>query len=94
MEECHNNLRAKGTFPVLFPSPLLTFVLDHRFETPNKPPPPTMDDDVRQREEEELQRIHEMLIHDRGGRDGLFRRSLPPLADSEAGTGRVLMLAQ
>ena len=70
MEECHNNLRAKSTFPVLFPSPLLTFVLDYRFETPNKPPRPTVDDDVRQREEEELQRILEMSIHDRGECNG------------------------
>ena len=45
--ECYNNLRAKSTFPVLFPSSLLTFILDYGFETPNEPLPPTIDDDVR-----------------------------------------------
>ncbi|KIM62505.1 hypothetical protein SCLCIDRAFT_119575 [Scleroderma citrinum Foug A] len=54
MEECYSNLRSKN----------------YRFETPNEPPPPTVDDDVRRREEEELQRVLEMSIHDRGGRNG------------------------
>ena len=88
MEECYNNLRAKSTFPLLVPPSLLTFSSDYRFETPNEPPPPTVDDDVRRREEEELQRVLEMSIHDRGGRNGHASAQSSALADgSGSGSG-------
>ncbi|EGN95065.1 hypothetical protein SERLA73DRAFT_162655 [Serpula lacrymans var. lacrymans S7.3] len=53
MEECYNNLKAKN----------------YKFEVPQEPPPPTVDDEVRRREEEELQRVLEMSVRDKGGRN-------------------------
>ncbi|KIJ65246.1 hypothetical protein HYDPIDRAFT_89233 [Hydnomerulius pinastri MD-312] len=53
MEECYNNLKAKN----------------YKFETPDEPPPPSVDDEVRRREEEELQRVLEMSMRDKGGRN-------------------------
>ncbi|KII87126.1 hypothetical protein PLICRDRAFT_113324 [Plicaturopsis crispa FD-325 SS-3] len=52
MEECYNSLKAKN----------------YKFEAPQEPPPPTVDDEVRRREEEELQRVLEMSVQDKGGR--------------------------
>ncbi|KAH8111081.1 hypothetical protein DFH11DRAFT_1513501 [Phellopilus nigrolimitatus] len=52
MEECYENLKAKG----------------YKFEEPREPPPPQVDDEIRRREEEELQRVLEMSVHDKGGR--------------------------
>ncbi|KAI8985676.1 hypothetical protein BD414DRAFT_488872 [Trametes punicea] len=52
MEECYDNLKAKG----------------YKFETPSEPPPPEVDDEVRRREEEELQRALEISMQDKGGR--------------------------
>ncbi|KAH7922334.1 hypothetical protein BV22DRAFT_1197529 [Leucogyrophana mollusca] len=53
MEECYNSLKAKN----------------YKFETPNEPPPPTVDDEIRRKEEEELQRVLEMSMQDKGGRN-------------------------
>ncbi|KAH9839976.1 uncharacterized protein C8Q71DRAFT_703083 [Rhodofomes roseus] len=52
MEESFESLKSKG----------------YKFETPDEPPPPDVDDEVRRREEEELQRVLEMSMHDKGGR--------------------------
>ncbi|CDO72078.1 hypothetical protein BN946_scf184962.g21 [Trametes cinnabarina] len=52
MEECYENLKARG----------------YKFETPDEPPPPEVDDEVRRREEEELQRALEISMQDKGGR--------------------------
>ncbi|GJE90361.1 class E vacuolar protein-sorting machinery protein [Phanerochaete sordida] len=53
MEECYEGLKSKG----------------YKFEAPNEPPPPEVDDEVRRKEEEELQRVLEMSMHDKGGRN-------------------------
>jgi signal transducing adaptor molecule len=53
MEECYSNLRAKGM----------------HFDDVDETPAPTYDDEARRREEEELQRVLEMSLHDKGGRD-------------------------
>ncbi|KAK7041575.1 hypothetical protein VNI00_009162 [Paramarasmius palmivorus] len=53
MEDCYHNLKAKN----------------YTFETPQEPPPPDVDDEIRRKEEEELQRVLEMSITDKGGRD-------------------------
>jgi signal transducing adaptor molecule len=42
---------------------------DYKFEVPEEAPPPAVDDEVRRREEEELQRVLEMSMQDKGGRD-------------------------
>ena len=41
---------------------------DFKFDAPTEPPPPQVDDEIRRREEEELQRVLEMSMHDKGGR--------------------------
>jgi signal transducing adaptor molecule len=43
--------------------------LDFKFEQIAEPPPPAVDDEVRRKEEEELQRVLEMSLHDKGGRN-------------------------
>ncbi|KAF8185948.1 hypothetical protein BJ912DRAFT_880441 [Pholiota molesta] len=53
MEDCYNNLKAKN----------------YKFEQPEEAPPPTVDDEIRRKEEEELQRVLEMSMQDRGGRN-------------------------
>ncbi|TRM69626.1 hypothetical protein BD626DRAFT_447660 [Schizophyllum amplum] len=53
MEDCYHSLEAKN----------------YKFETPSEPPPPAVDDEIRRREEEELQRVLEMSMQDRGGRN-------------------------
>ncbi|TFK39621.1 hypothetical protein BDQ12DRAFT_682099 [Crucibulum laeve] len=53
MEECYNNLKAKN----------------YKFEAPEEPAPPAVDDEIRRKEEEELQRVLEMSMQDKGGRD-------------------------
>jgi signal transducing adaptor molecule len=39
-----------------------------KFEQPMEAPPPAVDDDIRRREEEELQRVLELSMQDKGGR--------------------------
>ncbi|KAG8750830.1 ESCRT-0 subunit protein hse1, partial [Ceratobasidium sp. 423] len=53
MEETYSNLKSKGM----------------QFEDLDDTPAPTYDDEARRREEEELQRVLEMSLHDKGGRD-------------------------
>ncbi|KAF8586457.1 hypothetical protein K439DRAFT_1556070 [Ramaria rubella] len=53
MEELYNNLKAKN----------------FKFEQIVEPPPPDVDDEVRRKEEEELQRVLEMSVLDKGGRN-------------------------
>ncbi|KAK0225810.1 hypothetical protein IW262DRAFT_1267260 [Armillaria fumosa] len=53
MEDCYNSLQAKN----------------YKFEAPQEPPPPTVDDEIRRKEEEELQRVLEISMADKGGRD-------------------------
>lgn len=53
MEETYSNLKSKGM----------------RFDDLDETPAPTYDDEARRREEEELQRVLEMSLHDKGGRD-------------------------
>ncbi|KAG9019198.1 ESCRT-0 subunit protein hse1 [Tulasnella sp. 427] len=53
MEELYQNLKAKN----------------YRFDSVTEPPPPEVDDSVRRQEEEELQRVLELSMHDKGGRD-------------------------
>ncbi|CCO29085.1 Class E vacuolar protein-sorting machinery protein HSE1 [Rhizoctonia solani AG-1 IB] len=53
MEECYSSLKSKGM----------------RFDDVEEAPAPTYDDEARRREEEELQRVLEMSLHDKGGRD-------------------------
>lgn len=60
MEECYTNLKSKG----------------YRFDNQNEPPPPDRDDVLRRQEEEELQRVLEMSMHDKGGRDQWGQYSL------------------
>jgi signal transducing adaptor molecule len=48
---------------------LFLFILDYKFEQPEEAPPPTVDDEIRRKEEEELQRVLEMSMQDRGGRN-------------------------
>ncbi|KAF7322102.1 hypothetical protein MKEN_00733800 [Mycena kentingensis (nom. inval.)] len=52
MQECHDGLKAKN----------------YKYTPPDEVPPPAVDDAIRRREEEELQRVLEMSMHDRGGR--------------------------
>ncbi|EJD48216.1 hypothetical protein AURDEDRAFT_144151 [Auricularia subglabra TFB-10046 SS5] len=52
MEECYTSLKQKN----------------FKFDAPTEPPPPQVDDEIRRREEEELQRVLEMSMHDKGGR--------------------------
>ncbi|KAI5124243.1 hypothetical protein M0805_005092 [Coniferiporia weirii] len=53
MEECYESLRGKG----------------YKFVEAEEAPPPQVDDEIRRREEEELQRVLEMSVHDKGGRN-------------------------
>lgn len=53
MEELYSNLKGKGM----------------RFDDITETPAPEYDDEARRREEEELQRVLEMSVHDKGGRD-------------------------
>ncbi|KAH7335578.1 hypothetical protein B0J17DRAFT_575926 [Rhizoctonia solani] len=53
MEETYSNLKSKGM----------------QFEDLEETPAPNYDDEARRREEEELQRVLEMSLHDKGGRD-------------------------
>lgn len=53
MEELYSSLKAKGM----------------RFDDITETPAPDYDDEARRREEEELQRVLEMSVHDKGGRD-------------------------
>ena len=62
----------------------LTFSSDYRFETPKEPPPSTVEDDVYRREEEELERVLEMSIHHRGGRNGHVSAQSSSLAGAGA----------
>lgn len=57
MEDCYNSLQAKN----------------YKFEAPQEPPPPTVDDEIRRKEEEELQRVLEISMADKGGRDQWVR---------------------
>ncbi|KAF8998603.1 hypothetical protein BDQ17DRAFT_1247500 [Cyathus striatus] len=68
MEECYKNLKAKN----------------YKFVAPSEPPPPTVDDEIRRKEEEELQRVLEMSMQDKGGRDRWAQYSLA--ASSGAGS--------
>ena len=43
--------------------------LDYKFEQPEEAPPPQVDDELRRKEEEELQRVLEMSVLDKGGRN-------------------------
>ncbi|KAJ6552741.1 hypothetical protein B0H19DRAFT_1295038 [Mycena capillaripes] len=52
MQECYDSLKAKN----------------YKYTRPESPPPPAVDDAIRRREEEELQRVLEMSVRDRGGR--------------------------
>ncbi|KAJ7029652.1 hypothetical protein C8F04DRAFT_903472, partial [Mycena alexandri] len=52
MGECYEGLKAKN----------------YKYTRPDTPPPPAVDDAIRRREEEELQRVLEMSVRDRGGR--------------------------
>ncbi|KAJ7155778.1 hypothetical protein C8R46DRAFT_1116440 [Mycena filopes] len=52
MSECYESLKAKN----------------YKYTRPDTPPPPAIDDAIRRREEEELQRVLEMSVRDRGGR--------------------------
>ncbi|KAL0953380.1 hypothetical protein HGRIS_004619 [Hohenbuehelia grisea] len=72
MEDCYKNLKTKN----------------FKFETPQEAPPPTVDDDIRRKEEEELQRVLEMSMQDKGGRDQWSQYSLAandPGASTSAG---------
>lgn len=53
MQETYSTLKSKGL----------------QFEYVDETPAPTYDDEARRREEEELQRVLEMSLHDKGGRD-------------------------
>lgn len=70
MEELYNNLKSKS-----IPDRRSVmkggscFFLDFKFEQVEEPPPPSVDDEVRRKEEEELQRVLEMSVHDKGGRN-------------------------
>ncbi|KAJ7065538.1 hypothetical protein C8F01DRAFT_1351415, partial [Mycena amicta] len=52
MQECYDSLKAKN----------------YKYSAPEEVPPPAVDDSIRRREEEELQRVLEMSMLDRGGR--------------------------
>ncbi|KAI0339362.1 hypothetical protein BDW22DRAFT_1361367 [Trametopsis cervina] len=60
MEECYTNLKSKG----------------YKFDGSNEQPPPVEDDALRRREEEELQRVLEMSMQDKGGRNQWSEYSL------------------
>ncbi|KIM38361.1 hypothetical protein M413DRAFT_420484 [Hebeloma cylindrosporum] len=60
MEECYDNLKAKN----------------YKFEQPQEAPPPNVDDEIRRKEEEELQRVLEMSMQDKGGRNQWSEYSL------------------
>ncbi|KAJ7264385.1 hypothetical protein C8J57DRAFT_1031367, partial [Mycena rebaudengoi] len=53
MQECYDGLKAKN----------------YKYTPPVEAPPPAVDDAIRRKEEEELQRVLEMSVRDRGGRD-------------------------
>ncbi|KAG8959514.1 ESCRT-0 subunit protein hse1 [Tulasnella sp. 419] len=53
MKECYESLKSKN----------------FKFERFTDAPPPAEDDSLRRKEEEELQRVLEMSLHDKGGRD-------------------------
>jgi signal transducing adaptor molecule len=71
MEDCYNNLKAKSNFLAHICTTIQRSYCypDFKFEVPQEAPPPTVDDDVRRREEEELQRVLEMSMQDKGGRN-------------------------
>jgi signal transducing adaptor molecule len=70
MEECYNNLKAKSKW-LLLPNPVVEELMleDYKFEQPAEAPPPAVDDELLRKEEEELQRVLEMSMHDKGGRN-------------------------
>ncbi|KAG7446385.1 uncharacterized protein BT62DRAFT_980645 [Guyanagaster necrorhizus] len=70
MEDCYNSLQAKN----------------YKFETPQEPPPPTVDDEIRRKEEEELQRVLEISMEDKGGRDQWARYN-DVVSSSAGGSG-------
>ncbi|KAJ7722686.1 hypothetical protein B0H16DRAFT_1599916 [Mycena metata] len=63
MGECYEGLKAKN----------------YKYTRPDTPPPPAVDDAIRRQEEEELQRVLEMSVRDRGGRQ--------PYSGYDEGTG-------
>lgn len=69
MEDCYNNLKAKSTFIPHNLWSTLMYLPDYKFETPQEPLPPSVDDEIRRKEEEELQRVLEMSMQDKGGRN-------------------------
>ncbi|KAK7031936.1 hypothetical protein R3P38DRAFT_3313840 [Favolaschia claudopus] len=66
MQECYEGLKAKN----------------YTYTPPDDPAPPAVDDAIRRREEEELQRVLEMSVKDRGG-----RQPYPFEADTGNGAG-------
>ncbi len=68
IEECYNNLKAKSEQVSISPSGYLPSE-DYKFEQPAEAPPPAVDDELLRKEEEELQRVLEMSMHDKGGRN-------------------------
>ncbi|KAF9480351.1 hypothetical protein BDN70DRAFT_805464 [Pholiota conissans] len=69
MEDCYNNLKAKN----------------YKFDQVEEAPPPTVDDEIRRKEEEELQRVLEMSMQDRGGRNQWSDYSLAAGTSSSSG---------
>jgi signal transducing adaptor molecule len=69
MEDCYNNLKAKSSSFSPLLQALSDVSTDYKFEQPSEPPPPTVDDEIRRKEEEELQRVLEMSMQDKGGRN-------------------------
>jgi signal transducing adaptor molecule len=71
MEDCYTNLKSKN----------------YKFEAPEEPAPPVVDDEVRRREEEELQRVLEMSMQDKGGRNQWQGYSPAAAAGSSSAAG-------
>ncbi|TEB36861.1 hypothetical protein FA13DRAFT_1622987 [Coprinellus micaceus] len=71
MEDLYNNLKAKN----------------YKFEGPAEPAPPAVDDEIRRKEEEELQRVLEMSMHDKGGRNAWSDYSLAAGPGPSSGSG-------
>ncbi|KAF8598303.1 hypothetical protein BDV93DRAFT_451284 [Ceratobasidium sp. AG-I] len=71
MGELYSNLKSKGM----------------RFDDIAETPAPEYDDEARRREEEELQRVLEMSVHDKGGRDRWNEYTSNAASSSGSGSG-------
>lgn len=70
MEELYNTLKGKSDArPLSCCAEDAQYITDFKFEQVAEAPPPDVDDEVRRKEEEELQRVLEMSMHDKGGRN-------------------------